>query len=810
MGQALRCSAMLLTLLLVQVILLSGTTSVSGEFNEGSIRIDADPGDPTTPLPNRFPLHRVTPGQITTFTIWVQNFANENQTVMLKLTDVPAGYLAYATSSVEVPANGTMDAKVVVEVPDVLPYSGLDPNADHMIRVEGMGSPSGDKSYMILVIRIDSAIDHELKILPDYLSDKYLDVHPGQKLYFNLDLRNKGSMKDTYDIRIAEHKSEWEISFPEGEHVEYQLDHGKYGTDALIRVLVGVSPKATVGSLLSVTIYSESYAAELFRTGTYTSSVQVNFNVIPASVLTVRSKTPYLELREGRDFLLDFEAINTGQESAIYTPRITVIDGSPQMGWSSMFNPVGPTLILANEKMQFKAKVTPPLGANGYFTVILGGTNENGRVIEGETLVRIRPLTNISIRSVEGGPFDKDEEIRLLLIVENSGFVSQMAMIEASRIPSCYIMNITPSNFVIGAGMSQTMMITLEAREGMLPVSFQMEVKLLTPSSEDASWVKVDSIIRDIQIRELPNIAIRSLEMPNRILQEGESVPMNVTLVNTGLIDVDSLLVVLYEVTFSYSRVEIGRFNAALQSGEVSSFWMNWTARPSARSISAVVMLPGIKEESVLDNEISQEVHVEAEKAAQVPGGIRGIKPGIMFSGIFLSIISASLLVVVISSDTFRYSFFTMMIPLYTKLKPEHLLGNKLRRRIYVYVQNHPGEHFRSILVNLNLKNGTLAHHLYTLEKENLVRSHREGLYRRFYPAGFKIDESPMDLTPLQRKMLERITNMPGITQKELSEELEISTSTVNYNIKAIKDKRLVYMKKDGKSTKLYNNDMDT
>ncbi|MDG6224483.1 MAG: winged helix-turn-helix transcriptional regulator [Candidatus Thermoplasmatota archaeon] len=810
MGQRLKCSAMLLTLLLVQVILISGTTSASGEFNEGSIRLDADPGDPTTSSPNRFPVHRVIPGEITTFTIWVQNFSPENQTVMLKLTDIPTGYLAYVTSSVEVPANGTMDAKVVVEVPDVLPYPGLDPNADHMIRVEGMGSPSGDKSFIILIIRIDSVLDHELMILPEFVPEKNMDVYPGQKLYFDLDLRNKGSMKDSYEIMIAEHRSEWEISFPEGEYVQYQLDHGKFGTDALIRVLVGVSPKAVVGSLLSVTIYSGSYGADLFDTGTRSGSVTVHFHVIQSSAVTIKARVPYLEVREGRDFLLDFDAINTGQESAVYTPRLTVLDGSPQMGWVSIFNPDTPQLIPANERMEFKVKVTPPLGANGFFSMVIGGMNVNGLVIDSETLVRIKPLTNMSIRSVEGGPFDKDEEVKLLLIVENSGYVSQMAMVEGSRIPSCYRLNITPSNFVIAAGMTQTVIISLELKENLQPASFQMDLELLTPSADDTSWVMVDSIIGDVLIRELPNIAILSLDIPNRILQEGESVPMNVTLANTGPIDVDNFMIVLYEVTFSNSRVEIGRMDAKLQSGEVSSFWFNWTARPSTRSISAVVLLFGVKEDSILDNELSEEIHVDSLKVPSEPVGMDGIRPGIMASGIALSIIFAGLAVVVVSSDTFRYSFFTMMIPLYSKLKPEHLLGNKLRRRIYVYVQNHPGEHFRSILVNLNLKNGTLAHHLYTLEKENLVRSHREGLYRRFYPAGFKIDESPMDLTPLQRKMLERIINMPGISQKELSEEMEISTSTVNYNIKAIKDKRLVYMKKDGKFTKLYSNDMDT
>jgi len=145
-----------------------------------------------------------------------------------------------------------------------------------------------------------------------------------------------------------------------------------------------------------------------------------------------------------------------------------------------------------------------------------------------------------------------------------------------------------------------------------------------------------------------------------------------------------------------------------------------------------------------------------------------------------------------------------MLIPLYSKLRPDHLLSNRLRRRIYVYVQNHPGEHFRSILVNLNLTNGTLAHHLYTLEKENLIRSQRDGLYRRFYPAGYRIDENRLNISPIQRKILDLIGERPGLSQKDISKELDISSSTVNYNIKALREKELIDIVKDGKMTRIF------
>jgi predicted transcriptional regulator len=137
-------------------------------------------------------------------------------------------------------------------------------------------------------------------------------------------------------------------------------------------------------------------------------------------------------------------------------------------------------------------------------------------------------------------------------------------------------------------------------------------------------------------------------------------------------------------------------------------------------------------------------------------------------------------------------------------LKPEHLLNNRLRKRIYVFVQNHPGEHFRSILNHLNLTNGTLAHHLYTLEKESLIRSQRDGLYRRFYPAGYQIDPTHVSLTAIQQRIIDLVKDEPGLSQKEISQNLGLSNSTVNYNIKSMKEKGLLEVKKDGKSTRIF------
>jgi DNA-binding MarR family transcriptional regulator len=813
MGRATRLVAAMMVIL-VAPVMLALMIPASDAADEGSISIYADAGDPRTPAPNRFPVHKAIPGAQTNFTIWINNSFSHTQKVTLRITDYAPGWVAYVDSAVFAPQGVLTAAKIRITVPDRQPDSSMDPNADHMFRIEGKGNSTGDTASIIVVVRIEVEIKHTLVMLPTHETDPQLEVYPGQNLYIDLNLMNTGNMKDTYDIRIAEHTTGWDVLFSDGSDIStYPLDHGKYDSEAVPRIMIGISPQATLGSAYSLTFYSTSKAAKLYGEGKSASSVTVQFLIVPTSVVSIRPVSPYYEVREGQDITIDFKAHNSGIGEGIYVPRLSVYkDGSAQMGWRALFNPDSPMTIGIGNTISMKVKATPPIGSTGYYIMDIGGYNQKGEVISGQCYVRIAPRSNITIQSIEGGPFDKDSEIRLLIMVENGGFVPQTAMVELRGVPLSYSFNVTPTNFVVEPARTQMIVVLFETRDGCSPISFTVRASITIPSNAEEGWVIADTAEHDVVIKELPNVAVVSMVAPNRMLDEGEVVPVNVTVRNEGSLAQDTVWIVLYEITFAYSRVEIARENVTLGPGEEVSIWMNFSARPSARSIRAVAMLPNnVREDNVSDNELSREVHVRINNPQPGPDDSGpDVNPAIVIGGIAIAALMVGAMTMLITSDAFQYSLYTIPMPLYSKLRPEHLLGNKLRRRIYVYVQNHPGEHFRAILVNLNLKNGTLAHHLYTLEKEDLIRSHRDGLYRRFYPAGFKIDDSPLDLTPVQRRILEMISRRPGITQKDISQEMKSSTSTINYNIKVLREKRLINIQKEGKFSKLTVREQDT
>jgi|GEM_PF-2530161 len=147
-------------------------------------------------------------------------------------------------------------------------------------------------------------------------------------------------------------------------------------------------------------------------------------------------------------------------------------------------------------------------------------------------------------------------------------------------------------------------------------------------------------------------------------------------------------------------------------------------------------------------------------------------------------------------TDLGRYKFFTLMIPLFTRLKKPKILDHFERGRIYEHIRKTPGDTYSSIRKALDIQNGALAHHLRVLEFHDYIVSRRDGMYKRFYPKGMKIPEGKHK--SIQEQMLEMIMANPKITQKQMAERLGIDRSTVNYHVKILLAMGVIRSEKDG------------
>jgi len=149
-----------------------------------------------------------------------------------------------------------------------------------------------------------------------------------------------------------------------------------------------------------------------------------------------------------------------------------------------------------------------------------------------------------------------------------------------------------------------------------------------------------------------------------------------------------------------------------------------------------------------------------------------------------------------------RVPIMGLFVPLYSKLKRAEILDHVVREQVYKYIDSHPGAHFSRILKELGTSNGTLLYHLSTLEREDIITSRKDGVYKRYYPAGRPVPKKPIeDLSWFQLRILDIIRHNYAITQKELSQAVGESRQVINYHIKVLRTNELIRVEREGKNS---------
>ncbi|HKZ48610.1 MAG TPA: winged helix-turn-helix transcriptional regulator [Thermoplasmata archaeon] len=173
------------------------------------------------------------------------------------------------------------------------------------------------------------------------------------------------------------------------------------------------------------------------------------------------------------------------------------------------------------------------------------------------------------------------------------------------------------------------------------------------------------------------------------------------------------------------------------------------------------------------------------------------LTPGSTLSAV-VAVLAAVSLVGLAGTERGKTGFLFLFIPLYTRLKREEILDHETRGMIRGYVLANPGDHFNAIKETLELNNGTLAYHLNVLEKEGIIRSVKDGKFRRFFPSEMKIPHNGELPTKVQRLILEMVLETPAIAQKEISRVLGLSQSTVSYHLDRLRELGLVRAERRG------------
>jgi len=150
-----------------------------------------------------------------------------------------------------------------------------------------------------------------------------------------------------------------------------------------------------------------------------------------------------------------------------------------------------------------------------------------------------------------------------------------------------------------------------------------------------------------------------------------------------------------------------------------------------------------------------------------------------------------------------RYAVMAVIIAItslvmYSKIKKENLLRHAVRARIYEYLKENPGQHYRAILNDLDLTMGVLTYHLNRLENAEYLKSRQDGMYRRFFVTGRKTDVR-FFLSEIQESIMAIIKENQGISQTGIAERINVSRKVVNYHVSILDQAGLIYMESRGR-----------
>ena len=284
-------------------------------------------------------------------------------------------------------------------------------------------------------------------------------------------------------------------------------------------------------------------------------------------------------------------------------------------------------------------------------------------------------------------------------------------------------------------------------------------------------------------------VLLADLRSDFNVMEAGSTLPMRVIVVDQHGVPVEGARV---EVSARGATIvpSVGATNA----DGVFRFDLTAGATPVARrtSVVATVTLPGAATgEDRFDLTIAQ-----APPPVQILPQQQAVSVGL----------GALVAAAVLSTEIGRYGAFKMVIfPLYSRLKKEEVLDHFVRGQIYGYIVSHPGQHYNSMRADLQVTNGTLAHHLRTLEMMGFIKSYRDGVFKRFYPIEVSVpQERGVKLSDLQAKILQMIRESSGPTQGEIADRLSVTQQTVSYNLRTLSREGAIRMEKDGRTTRYY------
>jgi len=155
-----------------------------------------------------------------------------------------------------------------------------------------------------------------------------------------------------------------------------------------------------------------------------------------------------------------------------------------------------------------------------------------------------------------------------------------------------------------------------------------------------------------------------------------------------------------------------------------------------------------------------------------------------------------------------RYSesfLLLLLTPLGSMITKESEKNPVTMGRILGIIETVPGVHYRRIKETLSLGNGACAYHLRRLEKEGVIRSERDGVFKRFYPTmQKKRGTSILALSEIKQDIIKVLQRQPGASLTEIAYLLDQRKQRIDYHLKQMVRNKTVRKEKDRDGHTMY------
>ena len=812
---------LVLPLILVTLLSLSGAMLLPASGDGSNVRgpnyavsLISDEKEPNTG--NLLPLeHSTEPGSRTTYKVRIWNLGLLPDTYNLHASGVPNGWSAVCQVP-QVTLNGNTSTTFLFNVTP--PYQGMSP--DQVFQIPVMAVSLTDPTNVTASIMtktktlVKTGFSMNVSITKDNLEtdianlENKISLSPDESKTFAVDVRNLANVNDTFLVNVTQ-TAGWDVIFSNYlNDVTVFAPSAKLSDKAQRNMLYIRAPSGVdkgEQNIITITCRSDYNVANSITP--LFSQVVITATVDFVSYVWISTQQDTYEMSPNETVDLDIQVTNVGEIEVNYqTPINTFADNGGRWLITSTQTK---KLLSPGDAFTFKMSITSPVAAPSGITqefVVTGRTSDEAVFIPATIICSVKQVHELLVTTdpatIEMGSGGDSE---FVMDVTNLGNGPESLDIMVADGPAGWTVEMDTTHIFLDPGKERSMALKLLNKDGTPLGDYNITIRFFDP----LQGLSVRDFDLNVTVADYPDLSVNSTDivLSNTAPKSKEEVTISVTVHNLGRLNATNVKVRVVQVTGAGSRPLISEYYVDVPAHGQVQRNLTWSASPAAESIEVEIdPTKEVKEVSEMNNLASAPLFVTdatgttTHNTKNEPLRAYQVASLITLTAVFTIFIV--LLILKIGGK--KLTFLGLGVPMYSKVRDNDMLQNETREEIYDYILEHPGTNFRSMLTELALSNGTLSHHLNTLERAEYIKSERDGSLRRYYPQGRKLVGEVYELNTAQQRIMETVALNPGISQKDIAKNVGISPPTAHYHLTALRNSRLIEMHRDGKVQRCY------